>query len=94
MTGPKAASRLDKALRFALSVLVLLPAAFSAGASAQEIRIERVGLSAPVDGAGAAAALPAGGALIGAGVVSAAPSVLSPSIEPGAVPVAAAAAGA
>ena len=89
MTGKKAPSRLDKAIRLAVSALILLPAAFSPEAAAQQTRIERVGVSAPVGGVQTAASIGgmnAGAALVFGGAPSlslaASPSPLAPSAVP------------
>lgn len=89
MIPRKAPSRLEKIFRLAVSALVLLTAAFSGEAAAQEIRVERVGLQAPVGIAAAAA--PAGAMLPGAGGISfGAPSALAPTaLAPSAVSAAA-----
>jgi hypothetical protein len=85
MTGRKAPSRLEKAFCLGASALVLLTAAFPRKTAAQEIRIERVGVSAPVGGAAAAA--PSGALRLGSGFLSGgAPSALAPSLGLGAAP--------
>ena len=65
--------------RLAASVLIVVAAFCGPGASAQEIRIERVAMQAPVGGASAAA--PAGFAFTGSAALSfGAPVALAPSI--------------
>ncbi|MFI5360799.1 MAG: hypothetical protein ACHQ49_02420 [Elusimicrobiota bacterium] len=98
MIGKKAATRLHKAFLLALSAFVALAAASAGGAAAQEMRVERVGVSAPVGGTAAsvAAALPgAAGSFFGAPSLFApprtAPSAVTAAPVPAALPLPAAA---
>ena len=92
MIGKKAPSRPGKAMSFAASALILLAAAFSSEAAAQQAGIERVGVSAPMGGVAVAApigAVNAGGALAFGGAPSLSFAALPAPLAPSAVAAAA-----